>query len=149
MGLTLIDRGEEGGNGLRGLRAAVATVGAAFTALLVAGCSAPDVACPAIAYFSTLEITVTGEVPDILELCADDVCAPSREASDVGFIVTPPAVSGQQWTFTGTFSNDLTARAYDSEGVVIADVEIAPDWQRTGGSEQCGGPMLAEVGIRI
>lgn len=127
----------------------MATVGAAFTALLLTSCSVDEVACPAILYFSTLEITVTGEVPDTLELCADDLCAPSREASDVGFMITPPAVSGQQWTFTGSFPDDLTARAYDSEGVVIADVEIAPDWQRTGGSEQCGGPMRAEVSIRI
>ena len=131
-------------------RAAFTCAAVAVAVLALSGCESDSiVACPAILYMSTLEITVEGALPDELELCHDDLCAPSRAAADVGFMVTPPAVSGQTWTFTGTFPDDLTVRAYDKDRVLMTTADIEPDWQRTGGSEECGGPTRAKVTIHV
>jgi hypothetical protein len=131
-------------------RAAFTCAAAAVAVLALSGCDSDAVvACPAIGYMSTLVITVKGAVPDELELCHEDLCAPSSAAANVGFVVTPPAVSEQTWTFTGMFPEGLTVRAYDKDGTPIASADIEPDWQRTGGSEECGGPTRAELTIHV
>jgi len=131
-------------------RRPLATIGAAFSIFVLAGCAGTDegTVCPPIGYFSTLHVTFEGQTPDEVKLCADDVCAPSDEAAAEGMIVTPPTVAGATWTFTGQFAPDLTILALAADGTVLADGGIDPEWVRTGGSAECGGPAEASVTVR-
>lgn len=99
-------------------------------------------ACPAIAYLYSVEVRVSGELVT-LEACAAGDCVSSADApaEPLMFAVTPAGVD--TWT-VGAFPSTpdrLTLRARDAAGVVIAEERYDLDWTRTGGSEQCGGPM--------
>ncbi|MGA7148461.1 MAG: hypothetical protein WBX17_08260 [Microbacterium sp.] len=124
------------------------TVG--VTVLAVTGCApAEPVACPAVAYMSTLEIVVDVPGAEDVLICNDDLCAPSRAASDAGVTVFPADVDGDVWTFTGQFPDGMTVEVYDAAGELLTSTGIDPDWHRTGGSEECGGPAEASVTVRV
>lgn len=64
------------------------------------------------------------------------------------------AVQAQQdqdtWTATLFFPEEpLTLLATDSTGEVLFETQIHPEWVRTGGSEECGGPMSAKVAMEL
>jgi hypothetical protein len=125
--------------------------GAVFIALGATGCAASDVACPAIAYFATLEVRIAGaaaSVDDVV-LCLDDVCTPSEAASDAGIFAPQPERGDGSWTFTGEFPEGTTVRAMDAAGEVLADQEVDAAWTRTGGTAECGGPTFGSLTLEI
>lgn len=125
-------------------------VAAGVAALAVTGCApAEPVACPLIAYMSTLEIVVDVPAAEDVLICHDDLCAPSREASDAGVTVFPAVVDGDVWTFTGQFPQDMTIEVYDAASELLTSTAVDPDWRRTGGTEECGGPTEASVTVRV
>jgi hypothetical protein len=105
------------------------------------GCSSG--ACTEIGYLYSVEVRTTGEFAT-LEACAEGECATSdavASANSLMFTVRPDGDSA--WTvepFPST-PDRLTLRARDDAGVVLAEESYDLEWTRTGGSEQCGGPM--------
>ena len=125
-------------------------ISAVAVALLpaLAGCAFG--ACPAIAYLYAVDVQTSGEFAS-LEVCADGDCVGSADgtgvespAPDGGF---PPFElerdSGGVWAVSSLQSapERLTVRAYDDAGTLLAEESYDLEWTRTGGSEQCGGPM--------
>jgi hypothetical protein len=140
---------------------AALSVSAALLAALT-GCS-PS-ACTAIGYLYSVEVQTTGEFAS-LEVCADGDCLSSADAgAEPTAEPTPtPGQAGERsplfnvelppfslversdggWT-VGSLSSPaehLTVRAHDADGAVLAERDFELEWTRTGGSEQCGGPM--------
>ena len=122
--------------------------------LLVAGCSPVETACPAIGYSSTLSIQLIGDSSQVSEItvCGGSNCVGEealQESMRSGY-----AVQAQQdqdtWTATLFFPEEpLTLLATDSTGEVLFETQIHPEWVRTGGSEECGGPMSAKVAMEL
>lgn len=115
---------------------------ALFVALVptLAGCSSG--ACPAVGYLTNVEVRTTGDFAS-LEACVAGDCVNSTDApSDLGlFSVTSDG--DHSWTigsFQGT-PDKMTLRTRDAAGAMISEKVYNLDWTRTGGSEQCGGPM--------
>lgn len=122
--------------------------------LLMAGCSTVVTACPAIGYSSTLSIQLTGDSSQVSEIviCGGSECVGEealQESMRSGYAVQ--AQSNQDiWTATLFFPEEpLTVIATDSTGGVLFETQIQPEWVRTGGSEECGGPMSAKVAVEV
>lgn len=153
---------------------------ALLASFAVTGCAAmPPWVCPAIAWFNTFEVNLTGNVDDVasFELCIDGECASSaavQQATDEPlrlatldpqelqlsssapqaaspqtsappFLVTLMRVDADTWRVSMDMAapETLTLRALSSDGDVLVKQEVALDWRRVGGSEQCGGPSEA------
>lgn len=134
--------------------------------LAVTGCSITT-ACPAIGWTNTATIHLNGNVDGVatVELCADGVCATSdplvQEPDEPLRVLTPEELASpapSRHTLPSPFSisrvdernwkakvamttpETLTLRALNSTGQVLAEQDVALQWRRVGGSEQCGGP---------
>ncbi|WP_460525907.1 hypothetical protein [Conyzicola nivalis] len=127
---------------------ALAAAGVALLPAL-AGCSSG--ACPAVAYLYSVDVHATGEFAS-LEVCADGVCTASTGGGAAEAVQPPEGElppfalerrSDGRWSVTSLQSapDRLTLRALDSDGAVVAERGYELEWTRTGGSEQCGGPM--------
>jgi len=105
------------------------------------GCS--SVACTDIGYLYSVEVRTSGEFAT-LEACAESGCAASAadaSANSLMFTVRPDGEGS--WTvepFPST-PDRLALRARDDAGALLAEESYDLEWTRTGGSEQCGGPM--------
>ena len=121
----------------------------ALAAAALAGCSAQSpglgIACPAIAYGSTLRVAVEGDAAHV-NLCVGDDCTP---ASKEALAMVDGTSDGDTWTFSGQFPEEFTIRALDADRQVLADIPAEVEWVRTGGSEECGGPLEASITIRL
>lgn len=104
------------------------------------GCSS---ACTAIGYLYSVEVLVTGEFA-ALEACVDGDCVSSADATSANSLMFAVSPDGDgSWT-VGSFTSTpdrLTLRALDDAGALLAEDSYDLEWTRTGGSEQCGGPM--------
>ncbi|NJC24328.1 hypothetical protein BJ994_003404 [Arthrobacter pigmenti] len=73
--------------------------------------------------------------------------APGPSDKFTGQIISSTATRVEQnrWgiNYDITAPEAVTVRALDAAGNVLAEDEFALDWVRTGGSEECGGPMEA------
>ncbi|QCR20442.1 hypothetical protein C1N71_14150 [Agrococcus sp. SGAir0287] len=145
----------------------------ALAATSTASCSAP-LACPTVGYSSTLTVELAEPRDDIaLELCVTEGCSPRARddlpadepivvcetldcvtatptpdeparADDGIWMLEGDGVDG--WSVTIMTGGEVVAyRLVASDGVVLDEGEVTPDWERVGGSEQCGGPREAEV----
>ena len=85
----------------------------------------------------------TGEFA-ALEACVDGDCVSSADATSANSLMFTVRPDGDgSWTvesFTST-PDRLTLRALDDAGALLAEDSYDLEWTRTGGSEQCGGPM--------
>jgi len=121
-------------------------------------------ACTAIGYLYSVEVRSSGEFAS-LEVCADGDCATSADATPEPTPEATPAAglpgelppsfdvelppftlverADGRWTVGSLASTPerLTVRAYDADGGLLAEDDFALEWTRSGGSEQCGGPM--------
>ncbi|WP_394279894.1 hypothetical protein [Microbacterium sp.] len=124
---------------------------ASSVVILATGCAATDGVCPAIGYLSTLEVRVVGAVAYVDDIvpCVDDACTPEGAASELGIVTSPPVRGDDTWSFTGEFPEQMTVRALDAAGEVLADQEVDVTWTRTGGSEECGGPTFGSLTLEI
>jgi len=100
-------------------------------------------ACTAIGYLYTVEVRSTGEFA-VLEACVGGDCVTSADADVPTSLMFTVASEGADVWSVGPFPSTpdrLTLRARDEAGVAIAEERYDLEWTRTGGSEQCGGPM--------
>jgi hypothetical protein len=93
---------------------------------------------------STVHVTLSEPRPDAtLELCGSEGCEPSPVTSLAG-----DGRSGWSAEFLDAYPV-LGYRVTDGNGTVLAEGHIDVEWTRIGGSEQCGGPMEAEVELPV
>lgn len=120
-------------------------VGFSSAALLLfaalTGCT--HLACSEIGYLYAVEVQTTGEFA-VLEACVGGDCVTSADADIPTSLMFTVANEGADVWSVGPFPSTpdrLTLRARDDAGVAIAEERYDLEWTRTGGSEQCGGPM--------
>lgn len=122
----------------------------AVAVLGLSGCSTIPVACPAIAYLSSVAVTAKGAVPAdaLLRACVSDECLTEGEPAsqtDASAVRISRNVMGE-WTVQFGSSQpdalDLTLLSHD--GAIIAAEQYELEWERVGGSEQCGGPVRTD-----
>lgn len=142
----------------------------------LAGCSSFEGfvgdACPAIAWFNTVDVELTGHGEKVteLEVCIDGVCSvlgpgssnvapveqaesPSLENFDTPSAAPTPMipmyfvskVDDDTWkiSFDLGSPDQVMVRALSVTGEVLAERDVALEWTRVGGSERCGGPAEA------
>jgi len=151
----------------RRLRRGLVLAGAAVLAVALSGCTPFGIACPAIGYVSTVEVVLVGDIVrvDTVRFCDDEGwCSLSaderlpdpaptqatllpRATSDPveQAVYTAQRVDAGHWTITVLTGLPTrgTATAYSAEGTVVGEATATLDWERVGGTEQCGGPMEA------
>lgn len=143
----------------------------------LAGCSSFEGffgdACPAIAWFNTVDVELSGHSEKVtdLEVCIDSVCsvlgpgssnlAPVKRSENLNledFDTPTPAqthtisrysaskVDDDTWeiSFEMGSPDQATVRALSAIGAVLSTRDVALEWTRVGGSERCGGPAEAQ-----
>jgi hypothetical protein len=111
-------------------------------------------ACPAIGWMNTLTIELDGDAAavDRVQLCTDDGCAPADDVSMTGplGLISVTDHDGDTWTFSvDGLPAIFTVRTLAADGTVLSDTEVTPEWERVGGSAQCGGPGEATVAATV
>lgn len=123
--------------------------------------------CTAVGWINHVSVQLTGSSGDVaaIEMCADGVCVsstPLPHSDEPLHVLTPEELATYSPTptviplspFTISQLDDehwrisldmgapetITLRALSSTGVVLAEEDFPLEWQRVGGSEQCGGP---------
>lgn len=136
-------------------------MGGAVTALLLSGCSSPfATVCPAVGWANTVEIDLVGSADALeqvgwVELCDEAGCSVSEEERQIAgesapVESEPPYYTawgeGAYWTVNLIMSapTEVTVRAWSTEAQLLAEAESTLQWERTGGSEQCGGPVATD-----
>lgn len=121
----------------------------AFASILT-GCGAT---CTTIGWSNTLVVRVDGsaDVVAAVEVCDDRGCSsePSRDGVS-GF--SPPEVTTDGWVFhlaDMSLPDRVVVRALDAGHRVVHASEVEPEWERIGGSEQCGGPEKATITLEL
>lgn len=136
--------------------------GVLLLSLALSGCA---VACPAIGWINAVNIEIDGHRDDVasVELCVDGVCAAAapvlRGADEPLTVMTALPEEGSTAAPLVSFSTEridertwrisfptqtpdlITVRAVSATGDVLAERDATLEWQRVGGSEQCGGPL--------
>ena len=136
-----------------------------LTGLALSGCA---VACPAIGWINAVNVELDGNVDDVaaVELCVDGVCAESAPVlrgtdeplvlmtalpedastavpSESPLLFSSENIDERTWriSFPTQAPDSVTIRAVSATGAVLAQLDATLEWQRVGGSEQCGGPL--------
>lgn len=137
--------------------------------LSVTACTMPGV-CSAIGWINTVDVQLRGNVGEVaaVEMCVDEVCASSvalEQSDEQLHILTPEELSSysptptviptslfsisqlddENWRITLDLGapETITLRALSVAGDVLVEESFPLEWQRVGGSEQCGGPEHA------
>lgn len=140
---------------------------AAVLLLSLAG-SGCATACPAIGWVNAVNVELDGNADAVaaVELCFDGVCtesAPFVRVTDVplrpmtaltedvataapsenSLVFSTENIGERTWriSFTTGTPDSITVRAVSATGDVLAERDATLEWQRVGGSEQCGGPL--------
>lgn len=127
----------------------VAALAMAFT---LTGCGVSYV-CSAVGWSNTVIVDVDedGGAVSAVEVCDERGCSGEFSPDGVtGF--SPPQKTDEGWVFQlpdMSTPDELIVRALDADGSVIHEATVTPQWNRIGGSEQCGGPGEARVRIGI
>ena len=107
-------------------------------------------ACPEMGWLNELTVELSGETGEVrhLELCDDTGCTPSASSRSAA---APRDLGDGRWVVTlgMTVPESLTLRARASDGSVLAETEITPDWRRVGGTERCGGPHEGHAAVTL
>ena len=113
--------------------------------VILAGCSLPH-ACPAIGYINSATLTVKGQQPVALKVCAGNECATSADTQSSGLLTVARGTAASWTVQTGSATpRKLEANSLDAGGSVIAAAAANLTWKRVGGSAYCGGPMVAHA----
>ena len=136
----------------------------------VSGCSW---ACTTIGWMNSVNIELDGDAGDVaaVELCTDGVCAssapllpgsdeplqvmtalpeasvtPSSAPADDMLMFSTERIDEDIWriSFPTRTPDSVVVRAVSATGEVLAEREATVEWERVGGSEQCGGPAEGE-----
>lgn len=121
---------------------------------------------------NTVRIELNGNAGSVagIELCADGVCAASAPVqqvpdeplrlatvipkdsatsapapTDIPLLFSISRIDERTWQISLDMATPerLTLRAVSATGEVLAERDVALEWRRVGGSEQCGGPSDA------
>jgi len=137
----------------RSQRVLGAVVLAAFVAFGGSGClpGMPFTACTAIGWSNHVEVIVEGRAAgDVarLALCTERGC--------IGPEATPAPTSGPfsfvtdlgsgRWRVELGFETpeDVSIEVFSADGITLGRESVDLEWQRVGGSEECGGPHQAD-----
>lgn len=124
---------------------------AAGAALLLAGCGQLDPgACSTVGYRHTLTVHIEDDSQAVEKVL---VCGGGRCADDLASTTDLNTVNAEHssqeaaaWTATLSYAEEpLLIQLIGSDGSVLKEALVEPDWRLTGGSERCGGPAAAEV----
>ena len=132
-------------------RAGIVAVAVLVTVMGLTGCV--SFACPAIGWTNALTVQLDGDTSavDQVQLCTDDGCAPVGDEDITGplGLVTAEKKTDDAWTFAvDGLPDTFTVRTLAADGTMLSDTEVTPEWDRIGGSEQCGGPSEATITVR-
>ncbi len=137
---------------MRSLRPTWAPIGAGLLALLLPACGpAGSTACPAVGWGRTIEVELTDDWPaspvNAVRIECSPGCPPlpalDQETGD-------PAASdafGRGIPFGAPVPETAVVTVLAADGAALAEVAADLDWVRVGGSEECGGPMVATVAV--
>ena len=121
-----------------------------LTVLGVSGCG-PVTACPAIGYSSTLVVELGAGWPDepgrSVRVDCDGPCSdpPAAGGPDDVRTVELTGTSARIDWFDGT--GDVVVTVLGPDGTELAAVDTAPEYERVGGTAECGGPTEATVTV--
>jgi hypothetical protein len=118
----------------------------------LAGCGPDSTACPAIAWANTLTVqvaeqwTTAGGVE--VRIACDTPCPPPPLAGEPAATTSVP-LAGTQAVFHLLMSapESVDVTVLGAAGAQLTTLQTSPDWQRVGGSAECGGPMVATVRV--
>ena len=82
--------------------------------------------------------------------CPEPCGLPPLEGTPSGPIregVAPLAGTGTAVSFGMGTPDSVVVTVVGPDGAVLAEVHADLDWERVGGSEECGGPMAATVTV--
>ncbi|MGY2081331.1 hypothetical protein [Modestobacter sp. SYSU DS0657] len=116
---------------------------------LLAGCGAgTSTACPAIGYLPSVRVELTGDWSGHPVGSVQLDCSPPCERITLD---DPPAEAGPpvlSWIVpSGPLPDSAVATVLAPDGSVLAEVEADLDFERVGGSAECGGPMEATAEV--
>ncbi|QZY52552.1 hypothetical protein [Leucobacter tenebrionis] len=134
---------------VRSIQVALSVIGTVGAATLLSGCTNTEQYCTAVGHPQTLLIAVEGDEAASNRVTQLLVCG--RAGCDVQS-VEAAHVEGDDTRWTAPlsyFEEPLRVRALDAGGEIMAEIRVTPAWQRTGGTEECGGPSTAEVAVRL
>ncbi len=139
--------------------------------LMVAGlqlnaCGTTDVVCPAVGWVSTITVRLEGDLTavDDVQLCIPEGCSVSdvaapQPASPKSAVPSSPAdpspatppftatrTAVNSWSFTvrGQLPGEVNTRALAQDGTLLVQQPARLEWNRAGGSDECGGPMTTQ-----
>jgi hypothetical protein len=123
--------------------------------LALAACDGVEQACPAIAWGSTLTVELTpdwppGEGRSVEVGCPEPCGLPALGGTPSGPIregVAPLTGTSAAVSFVMETPDSVVVTVLGPDGVVLAEVATDLDWERVGGSAECGGPMAAAVTV--
>jgi hypothetical protein len=131
---------------------AIALTGAV---LALAACDGVGQACPAIGWGSTLTVELApdwppGEGRSVEVGCPEPCGLPALGSTPSGPIregVAPLTGTSTALSFVMETPDSVVVPVLGPDGAVLAEVAADLDWERVGGSEECGGPMAATVTV--
>ncbi|GAA2143643.1 MULTISPECIES: hypothetical protein [Arthrobacter] len=131
--------------------------------LPLSACAMTDVVCPAVGWVSTITVRLEGDITAVndVQLCTPEGCsvreaAPAQAASPktagpslpgdaspspAPFVASKTALNSWLFTVSGPLPHEVTTRVLAKDGTVLAQQQSPVEWTRTGGSEECGGPV--------
>ena len=144
-------------------------LGLAAVAVLSSTVSGCSWACTTIGWIDAVNVELDGNAGAVVavEVCTDGVCAssapllpasdeplqvmtavpdasatPSSAPADGALLFSTERIDEGTWriSFPTRSPDSLTIRAVAATGEVLAEREVTVEWERVGGSEQCGGP---------
>lgn len=128
---------------------------AGLLALVACQADEPPVACPAVAWSTTVIVELAADWPALdggsvqlecspacsLEVRLDEDPAPLRELS------LPLVGSSVEFGLLMNAPESAVVTVLGADGTRLAEVEEELDWVRVGGSAECGGPMQTTVEV--
>ena len=130
------------------------TVGVAGLVLVsgLSGCTSG--VCPAVAYIHGLTVELGGNSASAaqVQLCTEDVCAPTDDVDQSGPLGLVRVVGHDEstWRFELDRTLDaLTIRTLAPDGTVLSETLVTPAWVRVNGSAECGGRNEAIVEAEV
>ena len=107
--------------------------------------------CPAVDYGRTLIVRLTGDWPavegrTVVARCSSPCGAVQLGREDLALEVTGALVGSTAHLATMATPDFVRVTVVEPDGHQTG-IDTALDWERVGGTEECGGPMEAEVSV--
>ena len=107
--------------------------------------------CPAVGWFDTLTVQLAEDWPDgegrSVRLDCGGPCDPPVLSGDPSRLTAAVEGSTARFTVGMSVPRTVVVTVLGPDGAVLAEIDADPDWERVGGSEECGGPHEATVTV--